>query len=100
MHEIIGELILKTFAQDHSNSYTLEELTAIVWPIFGNPITEVEKIAVERAGQAAVLDVLIELENQGLIVLNQLTDQSSITTLGLQTIRVSIGAFGINRAEL
>jgi hypothetical protein len=62
--------ILKILSQNHTKTYTLEELTANV---FGSSST-----SQERENQARILEALILLENEELIFLNSFTDESQI----------------------
>lgn len=82
--EVKNELfknVLKILAQNPSKLYSLEELTMAVIP--NNLLYQ--DISFEREFQAQVLNVLISLENDGLITLNSNTDESSIKSKGFFT---------------
>lgn len=75
--------ILSRLAGSYPRSLTLEELTPLVIPVYNVQKTFSENIAVQRENQAKILDALILLEDQGYIVLDPDTDESSITLKGL-----------------
>jgi hypothetical protein len=70
--------ILRSLAQNHNRSFTLEELTTMVSPYPDLVISNNDPIAVERENQARVLEALLFLADHGLIFLNPFTDQSCI----------------------
>ena len=75
--------ILQKLAGSYPGICTLEELASFVIPPYNVLRTFRENIAAQRESHAKILDALIALEDQGYIVLNQATDQSSITIKGL-----------------
>ena len=64
-------------------SYTLEELTSLLTPIFNVSTKFPNNIPTEAENQARVLEALIVLNDEGHIFLNSSTDKSSITIKGL-----------------
>lgn len=75
--ELLKE-VLRILAQNPGRTCTLEALTMALIP---NELLS-EDISSEREYQAKVLNALISLENDGMIVLNSDTDESSITFKG------------------
>jgi hypothetical protein len=69
----LSNKVLKILSQNHTETYTLEELTATVF----NTSSKSE----ERENQARVLDILLLLESEELISLNSLTDESQINII-------------------
>lgn len=80
--ELFGK-VLRILAQNFNKSFTLEELTSIVFPAYSNYDRILDTISIDREFQSKVLDTLILLERQGLINLNSLTDESCIKIKGL-----------------
>lgn len=70
--------IFRSLAQNYNKSFTLEELTELVSPCFNLSNRNNQNRALERESQAKVLEALLFLADHGLILLNPLTDQSSI----------------------
>lgn len=68
----VSDKILYCLTQNYNKSYALEELTRIIFP-FSN-----SNLSVERENQTKVMDALIYLADNDLIILNSLTDESSI----------------------
>lgn len=79
------ENVLKILARNPTKSSSLEELTMTLIPndLLGDHIT------FEREYQAQVLDALISLENEGMLVLNSDTDESTITIKGLSKAKIN-----------
>lgn len=75
--------ILSKLAQNYAKNFTLEELATLLIPKYTILKTFRENIAAQRANQAKILDALVLLDHQGYIVLNPVTDESSITVKGL-----------------
>ncbi|QDW21058.1 hypothetical protein [Flavobacterium sp. KBS0721] len=75
--------ILQKLAGSFPGTCPLEELTAVVIPPYNVLRTFAENMSAQRQNQAKILDALIALEDQGYIVLDRSTDQSSITIKGL-----------------
>jgi len=71
-------LILKKLAENLDKSFTLEELTKSVIPEDRTTFKEADRMSFDRAMQARVLDALLFLEDNNLIILDSLTDESSI----------------------
>jgi L-lactate utilization protein LutC len=71
------EKILGVLTQDRNRTYTLEELTKIVCPVYTEHYSLKENISAQREMEATVLDALIMLEDEGFIILNSDTDESS-----------------------
>jgi hypothetical protein len=76
--------ILQLLAQNYHRSCTLEELTSMA-ALF-SVVKPEDRFSLERGNQAAVLDALLLLSENGHIFLNPDTDQSCITIKGLLTI--------------
>lgn len=74
----LNKKILSTLIQNYDKSFTLEELTKIISPLFDLMNIDNGSLFVERENQATVLDALIFLADNDLIFLNPLTDESSI----------------------
>lgn len=74
----LNKKILCTLVQNYDKSFTLEELTKIISPLFDLMNIDNGNLSVERENQATVLDALIFLADNGLIFLNPITDESSI----------------------
>lgn len=81
--------VLRILAKNYTKSYTLEELTNIVVPVYNYSSRISDNIVVQRENQAKVLDTLILLEIQDFITLNALTDECSIKIKGLIKIKVN-----------
>jgi len=64
-------------------SYTLEELTSLLFPVFNASATLTNHISNEIENQAKVLEALMVLNENGYIFLNAITDKSVITIKGL-----------------
>ncbi|MFH7000927.1 hypothetical protein [Flavobacterium bizetiae] len=75
--------ILNKLAQSYPKDFTLEELATLLIPTYTILKTFTQNIAAQRENQAKLLDALILLDDQGYIVLNPLTEKSSITIKGL-----------------
>lgn len=75
--------ILNKLAQSYPKDFTLEELATLLIPTYTILKTFTQNIAAQRENQAKLLDALILLDYQGYIVLNPLTEKSSITIKGL-----------------
>jgi hypothetical protein len=75
--------ILSKLARSYPQSCALEELAAFVIPPYNVLKTFRENISAQRQNHAKILDALILLDDQGYIVLNPATDESSITIKGL-----------------
>lgn len=75
----LNNKILLNLAQNYNKSFTLEQLTKIVNPHYDfiNSSNNAN-IALVIAHPAEVLETLIFLADHGLIVLNPLTDQSTM----------------------
>jgi hypothetical protein len=78
------DVVLKILGQNYNKTYTLEELTVVAIP--GNGL--LSTVSTEREHQAKVLDTLLMLESEGLITLNQLTDESCINLKGLVRLQI------------
>ncbi|TPG34837.1 hypothetical protein [Flavobacterium pectinovorum] len=75
--------ILSKLAQSYPGTCALEDLAVLVMPAYNVMKIFSENISVQRDNHAKILDALILLEDQGYIVLNPATDESSITIKGL-----------------
>jgi len=74
--------ILQVLASKYSTSFTLEELTKLVYS-FPNGSQFTMDIATERQNQAKLLEILVLMNYEGYIFLNSDTDESLITIKGL-----------------
>ncbi|UUW11224.1 hypothetical protein NLG42_10535 [Flavobacterium plurextorum] len=76
-------LILRILSENHAGSFSLEELTKLVFTNLGNYRNiDIEETFEERQKQSLILDHLIKLDDLGLVFLNPETDNSSITAAG------------------
>jgi|GEM_PF-6086901 hypothetical protein len=76
-------LILRILSENHAGSFSLEELTKLVFANFGNYSNiDIEEAFDERHKESIILDQLIKLDDLGLVFLNPETDNSSITAAG------------------
>ena len=76
-------LILNILSENHTGSFSLEELTKLVFANFGNYSNiDIEETFEERQKQSIILDQLIKLDDLGLVFLNSETDKSTITAAG------------------
>ncbi|UUF12525.1 MULTISPECIES: hypothetical protein [Flavobacterium] len=82
--------ILKKLAQSYPGSCALEELRALVMPPYNVQRTFAQNMSAQRQNQAEILDALILLDEKGYIVLNEATDESSITLKGLVKINHTV----------
>ncbi|MGO4773557.1 hypothetical protein ACEN2I_18020 [Flavobacterium sp. W22_SRS_FK3] len=80
---IICIKILQTLSGRYGMSYTLEELTSVLFPVFNVTATLKIHISNEMENQARVLEALMVLNDNGYIFLNTITDKSVITIKGL-----------------
>jgi len=76
-------LILNILSENHAGSFSLEELTKLVFANLGNDRNfNIDETFAERQEQSFILDHLIKLDDLGLVFLNPETDKSSITPAG------------------
>lgn len=79
----LSKYILNLLAENPNKNYSLDELTGtVIAALHNKPVNFAPQIKDERNYQAKILDVLISLDNQGLIFLNSSTDQSCISHKG------------------
>jgi len=84
------DTILRKLARSYPGTCPLEELATLLIPPYNVLRTFSENIAVQRENQAKILEALIALEDQGYIVLDPDTDESSITLKGLLKINNTV----------
>ncbi|QDW22414.1 hypothetical protein [Flavobacterium sp. KBS0721] len=75
--------ILQTLAERYGMSFSIEELTSLLSPIFNTLTTLTSNMSSGTENQARVLEALIFLNEQGYVFLNLDTDKSLITIKGL-----------------
>jgi hypothetical protein len=76
-------LILNILSENHSGSFSLEELTKLVFANLGIYRSfNIEETFADRKEHSLILDHLIKLDDLGLVFLNPETDKSSITPAG------------------
>ncbi|WP_337966426.1 hypothetical protein [uncultured Flavobacterium sp.] len=85
-----SNMILNKLASSYCSLWTLAELTDCI--ISDSNMAEIywEQISLQRINQAKILEVLIQLEFEGNVFLNPITDESSITIKGLLKINNKI----------
>ncbi|WP_207557375.1 hypothetical protein, partial [Flavobacterium aquidurense] len=80
----LTDLILKALAENFNSSVSLEELAEIAGPY----TFLIDKLADERPDeqvlQSIILENLILLHDQGMVLLDEMTDRSTITPKGLK----------------
>jgi hypothetical protein len=77
------DIILHKLAESYGRSFTLEELTALVYPGYNIFKTFTENVSAQRENHAKILDALILMDFEGYVVINSATDQTAITVKGL-----------------
>lgn len=82
--------ILNFLSQNYLKSYTLEQITQLIFPLDDLNNQPKAKINIERQNQAEVLEALVLLSNRGYIFLDTLTDESLISFKGLIKIKSTI----------
>ncbi|WP_123875894.1 hypothetical protein [Flavobacterium araucananum] len=82
--------ILSRLARSYPGTCPLEDLASLVMPQYNILKTFSENITAQRQYQAKILDTLILLDDQGYIVLDPDTDESSITLKGLLKINNTV----------
>lgn len=75
--------VLQILAARYGLSFTLKELTSLLNPVINGKKIYTYNMSSDNEKQAAVLDALIVLNDQGHLFLNSNTDKSSITIKGL-----------------
>lgn len=75
--------VLQILAARYGLSLTLKELTSLLTPVINGKKIYTYNMSSDNEKQAAVLDALIVLNDQGHLFLNSNTDKSSITIKGL-----------------
>ncbi|RKR12028.1 hypothetical protein C8C83_3796 [Flavobacterium sp. 90] len=85
-----SNMILNKLASTFCHFWTLAELTDYI--ISDSNIAEIygEQISLQRINEAKILEVLIQLEFEGNVFLNPITDESCITIKGLLKINNKI----------
>jgi len=73
--------ILNILSRNPQKSYDLEDLTSFVMPC--STESHQENLWIQRGYQAEVLDALIILDNHGFIIIDSVSDQSTISIKGL-----------------
>ncbi|PBJ05626.1 hypothetical protein [Flavobacterium sp. ACN6] len=75
--------VLQILADRYGMSCSLEELTRLTGPAASKNMHYMDQSAFEKESQASILDMLLVLNDQGLIFLNPDNDRSVITIKGL-----------------
>ncbi|GIQ61024.1 hypothetical protein Flavo103_41600 [Flavobacterium collinsii] len=75
--------ILKVLAENKNKEMSLEKLTKIITS-FPDQHMPYADLTAERENQTTILDLLIILDNEGLVTLNEKNDKSCITTKGIK----------------
>lgn len=75
--------VLQILAARYGLSSTLKELTSLLTPVINAEKVYTYNMSSDNEKQAAVLDALIVLNDQGYLFLNSNTDKSSITIKGI-----------------
>lgn len=75
--------VLQVLADRYGNSFTLEELTSLLTPVFNSTTSFYRSISNENENQARVLEALLLLNSKGHIFLNSISDKSTISIKGL-----------------
>lgn len=81
--ETLPLLLLQTLSGRYGLSYSLEELSSLLFPVLNGSATLQNHIASEIENQSKVLEALIILDKEGHVFLNPFTDKSAITVKGL-----------------
>ena len=84
--ETLPILLLQTLSGRYGMSYSLEELTTLIFPGLNISTTLKNHIVTEIENQSKIMEALLVLNDDGQIFLNPFTDKSAITIKGLMTV--------------